>query len=210
LKSPMKHRSCLQILDIHFTFMYLSTNSEKVMNYSVVKIPVSPVAKKYYEFRFHHKIDDTGYIKVDKNHSFGMLVISFLDLWWDRWELPTVTGPVLRIKIPSIYMKYGIPARKLKDLANILEAEAMEYLVNEIANAAAYPGISVTEAILSVMSRYDISDEEYRTDSMRRHFDRYCGEVKGQPFKEFSHKVNATIKKLYEKLAESKKDLEYV
>jgi hypothetical protein len=180
------------------------------MNYSVVKIPLSPVAKKYYEFRYHHKMDEKGYLHVDKNHAFGMLVISFLDLWFDRWEIPTVNGSFIRLKLPGIYLKYGISARKLRDLSKILEADAMEYLVNEIANAASFPGISVTEAIITVMSRYDISDDDYRTDSMRRHFDRYCGEVKGVPFKEFSTQVNAAMKVLYQKMVDARREPAYV
>jgi hypothetical protein len=179
------------------------------MNYSVVKIPLSPVAKKYYEFRYHHKMQQ-GYLHVDKNHAFGMLIISFMDIWFDRWELPNVSGSSIRVKLPALYMKYGIPSRKLKELAKILEAEAMEYLVNEIANAASFPGISVTEAIITVMARYDISDEDYRTDSMRRHFDRYCREVKGMPFKEFSQQLNASMKVLYEKMVQTRKELSYV
>jgi hypothetical protein len=171
------------------------------MNYSVVKIPLSPLAKKYFEFRFHAKMDASGYIQTDKNHAFGMLVISFLDVWFDRWEIPVVDGPHIKVKLPASYMRYGIPGGRLRSLTKLLEAEAMEFLVGEIANASAFPGVSVTEAIITVMARYDISDEDYRSDSMRRHFDRYCGEVKGRPFKEFSHKVNAAMKIIYERMA---------
>lgn len=167
------------------------------MNYSVVRIPVSPLARKYYLKRFASRLDDKGYIQLDKNHAFGMKIIHYMDIWFDSWEVPKVDGPKLTIRLPRIYWRYGIGARKLKELASILEAEAMEFLVHEIACAAQYPGVSVTDAIITVMGRYDISDEEYRTDSMRRHFDRYCAEVMGEPFKDFSTKINAAMKQIY-------------
>ena len=170
------------------------------MNYSVVRIPLSPVARKYYEHRFASKKDADGYLVFDKNHAFGMKIIHSMDVWWGSWELPQVTGSMLKVKLPISYWNRGIPAPKLKDLSKILEAEAMESLVMSIACAAQYPGISVTEAIITVMATYDISDEEYRSDSMRRHFDRYCEEVMGEPFKAFSYKINAAMKQLYEKL----------
>lgn len=170
------------------------------MNYSVVKIPVSSVTKKYYEKRFGKRMDDRGYIKLDKNTALGMKVIHYLDLWWNSWELPKVESTHIKIKLPTSYLKYGIPSKKLIELSKILEMEAMEYLVHEIACAAQYPGISVTDAIITVMGRYDISEEEYRTDSMRRHFDRYCEEILGDPFKEFSHQINFSIKQLYERM----------
>ncbi len=171
------------------------------MNYSVVKIPLSPVALKYFRKRYASRFDPTGYLHLDKNHSFGMKVIHYLDSWFDSWELPRVEGPnVLKVKLPKSYMRYGIQARKLIELSKLLESEVMEFLVHEIACAAAFPGVSVTEAIMTTMGKYDISDEEYRTDSMRRHFDRYCEEVTGIPFKEFSTTLNTAMKKIYQAL----------
>lgn len=168
------------------------------MNYSVVKIPLSPIALKYFRKRYASRFDEAGYIHLDKNHSFGMKVIHYLDSWFDSWELPKVEGAhVLKIKLPKSYMRYGIQARKLQELSKVLEAEVMEFLVHEIACAASFPGVSVSEAIITTMGKYDISDEEYRSDSMRRHFDRYCEEVTGSPFKEFSHTLNYAIKQIY-------------
>jgi hypothetical protein len=170
------------------------------MNYSVFKIPCHPVTKKYFEKRFANRVDERGYMHMDKNSPFGMKIIHYLDNWWPSWELPVVTGIFLKVTLPKVYAKYGIEMRKLKELTRVLDAEAMEYLVMEIACASQYPGVSVTEAIITVMSRYDISDEEYRSDSMRRHFDRYCEDVAGTPFKEFSHTINASMKKIYERM----------
>lgn len=189
------------------TFCILQRNkmfSIAAMNYSVVKIPVSPVSKKFYEKRYGSRMDARGYIQLDKNHAFGMKVIHYLDLWFESWEIPQVQGPMLKVSLPKFYMKYGIHQRKLLELKKILDNEAMEFLIHEIACAAQYPGISVTDAIITVMARYDISDEEYRTDSMRRHFDRYCADVLGESFKDFSHKINAAMKVLYERMVERK------
>lgn len=169
------------------------------MNYSVVRIPLSAIARKYFEKRYASRIDSKGYIHLDKNHSFGMKIIHYMDIWFPSWELPIVEGPnLIRVKLPKSYIRYGINARKLKELSKILEAEVMEYLVHEIACAASFPGVSVTDAIISTMASYDISEEEYRSDSMRRHFDRYCADVTGAPFKEFSYKINSAMKQIYE------------
>lgn len=169
------------------------------MNYSTVKIPVNAVTKKYFEKRYFKKMNARGYMQLDKNTSFGMKIIHYLDSWHD-WKLPIVDGIHLKIKLPATYMMYGIKQRKLEELGKLLDSEAMEYLTCEIACAATFPGISVTDAIITVMGRFDISDDEYRTDSMRKHFDRYCGDVLGETFKDFSFKINLSIKNLYEKM----------
>lgn len=168
------------------------------MNYSVFKIPVNPVTKKYFEARFKARLDIDGYLHMDKTVPFGMKIIHYMDVWWPSWELPKINGKFLKIKMPVSYWNRGIPAKKLEELGKLLDAEAMDFLLVEIACAAQYPGVSVTEAIITVMSRYDISDDEYRTDSMRRHFDRYSADVVGLPFKEFQHKVNHSMKLIYE------------
>lgn len=170
------------------------------MNYSVVRIPVQSLTRKYYLKRYAARVDARGMIELDKNHAFGMKIIHYLDIWWGSWELPRVDGCYLAIKLPKTYMRYGIQAKKLKELGRLLDMEAMEFLVAEIACAAQYPGVSVTDAILTVMGRFDISEEEYRSDSMRRHFDRYSEEVMGQPFKEFAYTLHRSVRVLYEEL----------
>jgi hypothetical protein len=178
------------------------------MNYSVFKIPCHPVTKKYFEKRYLGKMDNRGYMHMDKNHPFGMKLIHYLDTWWPSWEIPVIGGVFLKVTLPKIYAKYGIEGKKLKELGRVLDADAMEYIVMEIACAAQYPGVSVTEAIITVMGRYDISDEEYRSDSMRRHFDRYCEEVTCSPFKDFQHTINASMKVIYEKMVVKGKKFE--
>lgn len=168
------------------------------MDYTAVRIPVNPVARKFYEKRFLGRTDSAGYIHINKCHFFGLKVIHYLDTWKEGWEIPPRTESMLKIALPKVYANQGITAQKLADLAKVLEAEALQFLMHEIACAAQYPGISVTNAILTVMGRYDISEEEYRTDSMRRQFDRHCSELMGSSFFEFSYAVNAAVKNIYE------------
>lgn len=168
------------------------------MEYSVVRVPVNPVARKFYEKRFLGRTDAQGYIHTNKSHAFGMKVIHYLDVWEGAWDRPVVSGSMLKIALPRVYACHGVTAQKLAHLGKILEAEAMEFLVHEIACAAQYPGVSVTNAIVTVMGRYDILEDEYRSDSMRRQFDRYCSEVMGSTFHEFSYTINSAVKKIYE------------
>lgn len=170
------------------------------MNYSVVKIPVQPITKKYYEKRFASKMDERGYMHLDKKSTFGMKIIHYLDNWYPSWEIPVVESPFLKVRLPKVYMNYGIHKSKLLELSKLLDAEAMDFYIQEIACAASFPTVSVTDAIITVMAKYDVSEEDYRSDSMRRQYDRYCGDILGEPFKEFSHKINAAVKALTERM----------
>jgi hypothetical protein len=178
------------------------------MNYSVVRVPVHPVTKKYFEMRYASRMDERGYMEMDKNSGFGKKIIICLDNWWPTWEIPVVDGPFLKIKLPKMYARYGIPKKKLKELGDILDCDAMDALVMQIAFGYSFPGVSVTEAILIIMTWHNINDDEYRSDSMRRHFDRYCEEVIGLPYKEFSHIINSKVKVIYEKLVAKGKKIE--
>jgi hypothetical protein len=166
---------------------------------NIIRVPVKQYVVSLLESQFPSK-NGLPFIDLVDRTFFESCLINFLKLKGEKHEnyFPKENEPFIYLKTKKQLGYIGLNEFNSMKLGLIIEKYAREILVRDVFFYQSLPGISITEAIIIVLSKYDIYDVQIGT--LRRHFDRMM--IKNNVFivdrNSINHKINHTMKKVYD------------
>jgi hypothetical protein len=172
-------------------------------------VPVSSAVKKFLlkEYAGLIEVDAQGrpVLKLNRHEVLGDYVVSLLANTgkptgkikvWSVGNHQKQTEENIIFKVSKKYQKYSIPEENAQKFVYYLDKLFKTQIIQKIANLNAI-GFSISDAIRYYYAYYEITEEDYSEDNMRRYFDRYAEKILHQPLQKYCNSVKKKLQEFY-------------
>ncbi len=169
------------------------------MDLSIVKIPVSPVTKKWITNKYSSICiggDCIDFTKIDQRDiQLGVVKTMIVDkLEKFTKNKSDFSQECLKVKLPKHLSRHGLSEKSLYSIGFTLDRVCKNDLVMHVGLLACFPEFSKASSIRIIFEFYGITDEEYGCDIFRRYIDRYSHESMGEDFLKYRRRFTLFLK----------------
>jgi len=163
-----------------------------------IRVEVKPMVQKYFS-NFYPLKNGVPIIELSDRLFLDSSILNFIRNHGRKYfnHIPQRGSSMIVLKTKGIVGVVGLDSTSSNNLGLYLLRYVREKLVQETFYYQSLPGISITEAIFIVFSKYDMI--EYREDSFRRFFDRSVKHTSNTTDDlTFNRRINEALKKIYD------------
>jgi len=164
---------------------------------NIIRVPVTKYVCEYL-LNFYPSKNDRPFIDLTEKDFIHTSIINFIKVYGkdDENFIPSQRDPFVYLQTSMLLGLVGLNEENAGKLGILLKKYVYGKFCEDVLFYSSLPGISVTEAILTVLAKYDIVS--YEIDSFRRQFDRATRTKKVKiDIYTVHQRVNKSLKSIY-------------